>query len=233
MEPPQLDRSELTEQPDLDRAKIRRRIVLLAAVILAAVAVISLVPGLASLRSRFAHADIAWLAVGAGLKVLSGVCYVVVFRAVFCQRMRWRLSGEIGFAELGANAVIPTGGAGGLALGAWALKRSGMDAARIARRSVAFFLLTSVPNVLGVIVLGFGLALGVFAGRASLTLTLVPALIATAAIVLAIASGRWAQRAQRSARRRRGPDSRVAAVLGALSAGVQESLELLRDRARC
>src|SRR3954452_4065162 len=106
--------------------------------------------------------------------------------------MRWRISAEIGFAELGANAVIPAGGAGGLALGAWALRRGGMDGARIARRSVAFFFLTSLPNVLGVIILGLGLAVGLLPGHAGLALTLVPALIAAGAIVVTIAGGRWA-----------------------------------------
>jgi len=79
------------------------------------VALITLVPGLATLRSRFAHGNAGWLTLGAGLKVLSAFSYVAVFRSVFCRRMSWRLSTEIGLSELGANAVIPTGGAGGLA----------------------------------------------------------------------------------------------------------------------
>ncbi len=226
-ETPALAREDLPAPPELDRTRIRKRIATLGVVILAVVAIIALVPGLAGLRSRFAHADAAWLLAGAVLKVLSGVSYVVVFRAVFCERMSWRLSSEIGFAELGANAVIPVGGAGGLALGAWALHRGGMDGDRIARRSVAFFMLTSVPNVVGVIVLGFGIALGVFAGRAGPALTLLPAAVAAAAIALTIASGRWAAGAQRRVYERRGAHSRLARALGALSSGVQESLELL------
>ena len=71
-------------------------------------------------------------------------------------------------SEVGANALLPTGGAGGLALGAWALKRGGMPAHEIARRTVAFFLLTSIANVLGVIVLGIGLAVGVLPGEGNL-----------------------------------------------------------------
>src|SRR5205085_10779159 len=132
------------------------------------------------------------LTLGAGLKVLSAFSYVAVFRSVFCRRMSWRLSTEIGLAELGANAVIPTGGAGGLALGAWALHRAGMDGGRIARRSVAFFFLTSLPNVLGVVIIGIGLATGLFSGTASLALTIVPAAIAAAAILFTIIGGRWA-----------------------------------------
>ena len=67
------------------------------------------------------------------LKVLSGQGYVAVFRMVFCRRMSWRVSYQIGMSEMGANALLPTGGAGGLALGAWALKRGGMPTAVIAR----------------------------------------------------------------------------------------------------
>jgi uncharacterized membrane protein YbhN (UPF0104 family) len=162
------------------------------------------------------------------LKLLSGLCYVVVFRSVFCTTMPWTVSSEIGFSELGANALIPTGGAGGLALGAWALRRTGMDTDRIARRSVAFFLLTSVANVLGVIVLGLGLAAGIFEGEARLVLTLLPALIAIAAVVVAIGSGRWAARARERLAERHGVAARRTIALGALSGGVDESLAMLR-----
>ncbi len=200
----------------------------LVVIIVLVVSVITLVPGLESFRERLSHANAAWLGVGAVLKLLSGLCFVAVFRSVFCSSMRWRHSSEIGMAELGANAVVPTGGAGGLALGAWALHRGGMDGERIARRSVAFFFLTSVPNVLGVIIISIGLALGVFSGRASVALTVVPAVIATGAIVVTIAGGRWAAVAERRSAESSGAGSRVARALRALSGGVEEALVLLR-----
>jgi hypothetical protein len=195
---PEIPRDQLVGRPDFDRRQLRKRMVVLGVVILAVVAVITLVPGLSDLRARFTHAQPEWLVLGGVFKLLSALCYVAAFRAIFCQRMSWRLSTQIGLAELGANAVVPTGGVGGLALGVWALRRTGMGDEHIARRSVAFFLLTSLPNVLGVIILGLGLALGVFDGRASLALSLLPALIAAAAIVLTVAGGRRAgRRAQR------------------------------------
>jgi uncharacterized membrane protein YbhN (UPF0104 family) len=222
-------RADLAPPPEVGRSRVRRRVLTLGVVAIVAVAVITLVPGLASLRTRFAHGNPWWLALGVALKLLSGFSYVAVFRGVFCSRMRWRTSAEIGLAELGANAVIPVGGAGGLALGAWALQRGGMDGARIARRSVAFFFLTSLPNVLGVIIIGLGLAVGAFPGRAGLALTLLPALIATAAIVVTIAGGRWAAAAERRLLASRGRSSRAAKVLRALSDGVAEALGLLRE----
>jgi uncharacterized membrane protein YbhN (UPF0104 family) len=221
---------DLAPSPELEPSRVRRNVIVLVAIVLAVIAVITLVPGLASLRDRLARVSAPWLAVGIALKVLSGLSYVAVFRSVFCARMSWRLSAQIGLSELGANAVLPTGGAGGLALGAWALYRSGMSAARIARRSVAFFLLTSVPNVLGVLVLGVGLAAGLFDGRATLALTLVPAVIAAGAIVLTIAVGRWADTAARSLNERAGHPTRTARVLRALADGVTDGLWLLRRR---
>jgi uncharacterized membrane protein YbhN (UPF0104 family) len=221
-------REDLAAPPDLTGAPVRRRLLILAAVVIGVIVVITLVPGLASLRTRLEHGDPKWLAVGAVLKVLSGVCYAVAFRSVFCRRMKWGVSFQIGFAELGANAVLPIGGAGGLALGAWALRRGGMETRRIARRSVAFFFLTSVPNVLGVIVLGTLLALGLVSGRASVALTAGPAALAAAAVIATILAGRLAARVSLRTTERRGGGSRLAASFRALSEGVEDALDLLR-----
>ena len=68
-------------------------------------------------------------------------------------------------AEQAANVLLPTGGAGGLALGAWALSRIGMPAERIGRRTVAFFLITSSVNFAAVIFAGLGLGARAAAGR--------------------------------------------------------------------
>ena len=225
---PSVRRDDLDAPPDLGGARVRRRLLLILAVVIGVVAVITLVPGLASLRARLEHGDPRWLAVGAVLKILSGVCYAVAFRSVFCRRMNWGTSFEIGFAELGANAILPIGGAGGLALGAWALRRGGMDTRRIARRSVAFFFLTSVPNVIGVILLGSALALGVLSSHSSLALTGGPALVAALAVFATILGGRLARAAERRATDRRGNDSRLAATFRALSEGVDDALDLLR-----
>jgi uncharacterized protein (TIRG00374 family) len=223
-------REEFASPPSMERASVRRRVLTLVAVIVAVVAVVTLVPGLANVRSRFEHGNPFWLTLGAALKLLSGLAYVAAFRSVFCRGMSWRVSTQIGLSELGANAVIPTGGAGGLALGAWALHRAGMDGARIARRSVAFFFLTSVPNVLGVVIIGVGLATGVFSGRASLALEIVPAAAAAAAIALTIAGGRLAGAAERRRSASGRADSRLTKTLRVLADGVAETLVLLRGR---
>jgi uncharacterized protein (TIRG00374 family) len=201
---------------------------------LAVIAVVTLLPGLGALRSHLSHARPEWLLLGVGLKLLSGLGYVAVFRMVFCRRMTWRVSYQIGMSELGANALFPTGGAGGLALGAWALKRGGMQGNEIARRTVAFFLLTSVPNVVGVIIIGFGLAIGAFTGESNPLLTAVPAAVAAAAIVAALLAGRVAERWGRSLEREGRSElsrrtRRLRQGLTALGDGVKEAVALLAE----
>src|SRR5690349_5223026 len=139
---------------------LRRSLLIVGALVLAVVGLIVLVPGLASLRDRFAGAQPQWIAVAALLQLGSCAGYVLVFRGVFCRRMSWRTSTEIGLSELAANSILSVGGAGGLALGAWILRRGGLPTAFIARRTVAFFLLTSLANVGFLALGGIGLATG-------------------------------------------------------------------------
>jgi uncharacterized membrane protein YbhN (UPF0104 family) len=146
-----LDSSAKPTPDELNPRSLRRRLLELA-VVFGAVGVIVLTgPGLGDLRRDVEHASPGWLILGVGLEALSALSYVVIFRAVFCSRMSWRLSYQFGMAEQGANSVLSVSGAGGLALGAWALRRGGLNAEHIARRTVAFFFLTSLANVGGVI----------------------------------------------------------------------------------
>jgi uncharacterized protein (TIRG00374 family) len=218
----------------LSRRKVRKQLLFLTGVVLAVVAVVTLLPGLDGLRARLSHANPAWLVLGAGLKVLSGLGYVAIFRMVFCRRMSWRVSYQIGMSEMGANALLPTGGAGGLALGAWALKRGGMPTAEIARRTAAFFMLTSVANVAGVVLIGVGLAVRVLPGETSLALTLLPAAIAAAAIVSSLLAGRSSTGLHRRLNRNEASGSSRRSTLAlktlvAVADGVNEAVALLRE----
>jgi uncharacterized membrane protein YbhN (UPF0104 family) len=204
---------------------LRRSLLILGAIVLVVVGLIVLVPGLASLRDRFSGARPGWLALAAVLQLGSCAGYVLVFRGVFCQRMSWRTSTEIGLSELAANSVLSVGGAGGLALGAWILRRGGLPARFIARRTVAFFLLTSLANVGFLALGGVGLATGVLGGSPGILLGLVPAVTALAAVALALAARRVA-----SALALRSMRARLVAAGEAVGEGVDEALTVLRAR---
>lgn len=219
---------------ELSPHHLRVRLIQLAVLVALVVALIWLTPGLGSLRQRLSHASAPWLMVAAMLGLLSTLSYVVIFRAVFCARMSWRTSYQIGMAEQAANALLPAGGAGGLALGAWALRRGGMSAEHIARRTVAFFILTSLANFATLIVFAVLFAAGALGHdpQPALSLGFGGAAVLGILIVLAVP----VVRAHRAARRRSLPRAagRVRGLLrkavGALSEGVSDSVSLLRTR---
>jgi uncharacterized membrane protein YbhN (UPF0104 family) len=152
----------------------------------------------------------------------------VAFRDVFCRSMGWRFSFELGMAEQAANVLVPTGGAGGLALGAWALRQGGMSTEHIARRSVTFFVLTSVPNFLSAAVLGPLLLSGLFDGKVPTVPTAVFAGLAVATAALTIALPRLLPG--------KPPESRTSRVgrlrtgLALVAQGIRDTGEIIRTR---
>lgn len=173
------------QMPDEFNARhlVRRLLALAVLIGLVAVAVGSL-PGLGTLRTRFAHADALFVGLICLLKLGSSLSNVVAFRDVFCPRMSWRFSYQLGMAEQATNVLLPTGGAGGLALGAWALRQGGMSTDHIARRSVAFFVLTSIPNFACAAVLGPLLLTGLFSGHVPVVPTAIFSALAWATAVV-------------------------------------------------
>jgi uncharacterized membrane protein YbhN (UPF0104 family) len=209
---------------EFSASRMRRSLLVLGGIVLVVAAAIVLLPGLGSLRDRFAGAQPGWLVLAAVLQLGSCASYVLAFRAVFCRRMSWRTSTEIGLSELAANSVFSIGGAGGLALGAWILRRGGLATAFIARRTVAFFLLTSLANV-GFLMLGsLALASGLLNGSPGFVLAVLPAIGGALAIALALAARRMA-----GALAKRSMRARIVAAAEAAGAGVDEALTLLRS----
>jgi uncharacterized protein (TIRG00374 family) len=221
------------EMPDeLHPRHIAVRLVEIAVIIALVAVAISALPGLDQVRDRLRDADALWLGLIAAAEIASCAGYMLAFRSTFCPQMSWRLSYDISMAELAANSLLPTGGAGGLALGVWALRQAGMATAHIARRTVAFFLVTSAPNFLGVIVVGVGMFVGVFSGPASPVLTLGPALIATAVVLVTAMSPRLLRSVRRTPEDRPGARirHRLRDGLKATADGVDLAKSLLRSR---
>src|SRR3954447_9009136 len=148
----------------------------------ALVAVFVLAPGLGEVRDLLVKAKPGWLVLATALEGLSFLSYLVMFGPIFCTGLTWNRSWQIGGSELAMGSLVPASGAGGLALGAWVLHRGGMGGERIARRSVAFFLIKSGINFLAVAVLGGLMAVGLVGPQLSLWLTALPAALAALAI---------------------------------------------------
>ena len=210
-----------------------RRLVKRTAQIVAVLVVVGLVllfaPGLGQVRHLLTDAEPEWVALAVAFEALSCVSYVLLFRPIFCQSMPWRTSWEIGLAEVGAGSILPASGAGGLALGAWILSRGGMPAERIARRSVAFFIIKSSVNFIAVAVLGTVMALGLLGPDLSLWLTAVPAagaLLVIAAVLVVPRLGPGSPVPAGAGRTRRA----IREVRRALVSGTHEAVQLVRSR---
>jgi uncharacterized membrane protein YbhN (UPF0104 family) len=207
---------------------LRHRALEAIAALGALVAIFLLAPGLGEVRDRLAGASPGWLVLATLLEGLSFLSYVVMFGPIFCTGLSWRRSWQIGGSELAMGSLVPASGAGGLALGAWVLHRGGMDGERIARRSVAFFLIKSGVNFIAVAVLGTVLALGLLGPHLSLWLTAVPAVVATmvlAAVVAIPRLGPGPDPGPEASRLRRG----LNATRRAVTHGAAEALQILRS----
>jgi hypothetical protein len=180
-------------QGDVSPHRLRRGLARLGGLVAIAVVVVTLGPALGELRSPFAHARPVWIVIACAFEVLSVLAYVPAFRGVFCTRMSWATSYKIAVAEEGAGSLFPLGGAGSLALGVWALRRGGMPAEDIARKTVAFFLLTSAVPVAMLLLLGSGVATGILPGGSGLLLTVIPAVVAAGAIAATLSLRRLAR----------------------------------------
>jgi uncharacterized membrane protein YbhN (UPF0104 family) len=212
---------------ELDTRHIGRRVAEIAVIVAIVIAAVVALPGLGELRTHFADAQPGWIAGALVLELASCLSFVVAFRGTYCRRMSWRFSYQIAMAEQAANVLLPTGGAGGLALGAWALQRGGMSTCHIARRTVAFFLITSSVNFGVAVLTGPLLVLCDLPGDVSPALALVPAGLALATIAgVALLPRILPAGGPR-------PEGRVRRVLwtasGALSEGIADAFTLLRS----
>ena len=166
---------------ELDPKVLRRRALQVIGLLVVLGLAAALTPGLGELRGYLRHAEWGWIGVAVVLEALSGFSYVLMFKPIFCRIMPWRGAMQLGWSELAMGSIVPASGIGGLALGAWALSRDGMDPDFIAERSVAFFLIKSMVNFVAVAVIGLIMFVGV-GPHQPFWLTIVPALMSLTVI---------------------------------------------------
>jgi uncharacterized protein (TIRG00374 family) len=172
----------------------RERAVLFGLFVVSAIAFLYFVlPQLSDVKDTWGkldQGDPIWLAVAFGLQLAATASYIAVFQGVHVPPgypIRFRESYQITMAGLAATRLFAAGGAGGVALTAWALRRSGMPRREVAERMIAFLVLTYAVYMLALIVCGFGLRYGIFPGSAPYGVTMIPAYIALVAIAIFLA----------------------------------------------
>jgi uncharacterized protein (TIRG00374 family) len=87
-------------------------------------------------------------------------------------------------AGLAATRLFAAGGAGGVAVTAWALRRSGMERAEVAERMIAFLVLLYGVYMAAMVVCGVGLYVGLFPGQHPFAITIGPAIFGAVVILV-------------------------------------------------
>jgi uncharacterized protein (TIRG00374 family) len=162
------------------------------AVVLLVVAIYVLLPkviGLQDVWATIEHGNPWWIALAVVFNVGAFGAYVALFRGVVGEHvlhLEWRESYQITMAGLAATRLFSAGGAGGILLTYWALRKAGMERRQSVCRMVAFLVLLYSVFMLALVVFGVLLRTGVLAGEAPLSTTVIPAALAGAAIAFVL-----------------------------------------------
>jgi uncharacterized membrane protein YbhN (UPF0104 family) len=209
--------------------RVGRRMLLFGTFVAVALAFLYVVvPQLGGVREtvdRASGGNAWWLAAALALEVLSVASYVALFQGVHVppgSPITYRQSYQITMAGLAATRLFAAGGAGGVAVTAWSLRRSGMEGKEVAERMIAFLVLLYGFYLAALIVCGVGLYTGLFPGAHPFAITIVPAIVGAVGIAVLLAVAFLPDGVERRLRR-------LAGAPASVSAGVRFALRKLRD----
>jgi uncharacterized protein (TIRG00374 family) len=145
--------------------------------------------GLGGAMDKLGEADPVWIGIAIGFNILAYATYIALFKAVVggdALRFTWLETYEINMAGVAATLLFSAGGAGGVALTYWALRKAGMKRRDVGRRMVAFVSLHYAFYPLALIVFGILLRTGVLNGENSVELTIIPAAVAGLLLIVGV-----------------------------------------------
>lgn len=211
------------------RPKVVPQLATLGLLAALALTLLASVPGLRGVVEKIGQISPIWIGLAVLLELASDISFVVLFRRFF-DRLPGRDARALAWTEQATGALLPGGGAGGLAIGGWLIHLAGAPIDWIVRRSGGLFFLTSAVNAATVIAAGLALILGapgphdfgravlptVLVGAVTLVVVALPAAIrsrpGTPAWIRAISAG--VQDAEETTFRR--PNWRLVGALGYL-----------------
>jgi uncharacterized protein (TIRG00374 family) len=245
---PPADQAEITEGDDGEGENEdpkflespRRIVQTLVVAMLAIVAIYLLFPqvvGVGDGLDTLTEGDPVWIVVALAFALAMFASYVALFRGVVGKavRLRWTESYQITMAGLAATRLFSAGGAGGIVLTYWALRKAGMPRKDAAARMVAFNVLLYAVYMLTLLLNGIFMSSGVFSVPAPAGMTVVPAAIAGGVIVVfllitlipgdlerqfsSVSQKRWTGRLLK----------RLSTVPSTLAVGTREAFRFVRD----
>ncbi len=203
------------------------------------IALLAAVPSLRGVLREIGDIGPGWILVAVALELASAVSFVVVFR-LFFDALDARDARILAWTAQGSGALLPGGGAGGLAIGGWLAALTGAPGRWIVRRSAGLFFLGAAVSSAALVAAGLALlaeaddSLKVvlptaFAGVGLILVAALPAMVRsrprTPRWLAAIASGVGEAEQTTFARR---PSWRVVGALGYLAFDIAVLWVILR-----
>jgi uncharacterized membrane protein YbhN (UPF0104 family) len=163
---------------------VGRRLATMGLLLLLAVALLAAVPGLRDVLREIRHIGVGSLALAVALEFASAVSFVVVFR-LFFDRLDGRDARALAWTAQGSGALLPGGGAGGLAIGGWLISLTGAPVRWIVRRSAGLFFLGALVSTTALVGAGVALMAGAPGPHGRLTVVLPTVLVAIGTLLMA------------------------------------------------
>jgi uncharacterized membrane protein YbhN (UPF0104 family) len=146
------------------------------------IALLAAVPGLRGVRREIGDVGPGWVALAVALELASGLSFVVVFR-LFFDGLEARDARALAWTTQASGALLPGGGAGGLAIGGWLIHLTGVPTRLIVRRSAGLFLLGGAVSCTALVGAGVALIAGA-PGPSDLPTVVLPTVLVALAILL-------------------------------------------------
>ncbi len=183
------DGNRIAELPIFTVRRIVQTVVLVLVLLGAIYFLFPKLVGLGDALSHLDDADPVWIGIAIVANVAAYATYIALFKAVVggdALRLSWMETYEINMAGVAATLLFSAGGAGGVALTYWSLRKAGMGRRDVGRRMVAFVSLHYVFYPIALILFGILLRTGVMNGSGSVELTIIPAAVAGLLLILGI-----------------------------------------------
>lgn len=217
------------------KGRLQHRALELVGLLVVAYVVLKLVPALKQALHALEHASWEWILALVTIEVLSEAGFVFAWGRIVdpddvlaSGPGGRRMDQHVAWMQLGGGLLLPGGTWGGMGAGGLILHRFGMPTELIAKRQLNLSFLNTGIDALALVVFGVGLATGILSGEGNLLLTLLPAAVAGAGIIAALAI---APRAGAHAEQLRARHGKVASALATLSAAVEDTRRLFHRRA--
>lgn len=182
--------------PQFDARALLRRGAPAALLAAGAVAVVVLVGGrvhgFLDAIGRVLDVSPGWAVAAVAFEFLSLAGYIALLALVAGRatgRIGTRESAQITFAGAAVTRLLPTAGAGGVALALWALRRAGLPPRAATRTLLVFMVVLYSVFLVAIVASGAMLALGAVHAGTTAHLAVVPALAALGAIAIAVGLG--------------------------------------------